>query len=271
MDGVCPFAEQIAGGLDKAPNAGSFYDMVGVCDHAAGGFYGTLMTPSFWQQRGVSVNFAIARDGRIGQILNLFTAPYGQGADQNGNSITPSSPGISWPHWAEMGKRNPNVLFPAVEHEDWVSVNGVSRAVMGSEWTLEQYNADLKLKRWMVEEVQRVQSRNLLRFGIDSLADHHMFDPVNRANCAGQFWRNNYRAQLYNDLTQEDDMLQTERYEGELNSARALKALTHNLMLTMPIGFDPQDPHTLVFTDLQTKAEVGRVQLPVLPDYDQPS
>lgn len=200
-DGVCPFAEQIKGGLDKAPNAGGFYDMVGICDHAAGGFYGTLMDPGFWQSTGVSVNFAIARDGRIGQILNLFTAPYGQGRDQDGRSIDPSSRGISWPHWAEMGKRNPNVFMVAVEHEDYVSIGGVSRQVTGSEWTLDQYNADLRLKRWMVDEVKRVQGRNLLRFGIDSLADHHMFDPVNRANCAGPFWRNNYRAQLYADLT----------------------------------------------------------------------
>lgn len=97
-------------------------------------------------------------------------------------------------------------------------------------------------------------------------------DGVAGINCDLDMWDvEEATSEDSSEVHTEDDMLQIERYEGELNSARALKALTHNLMLTMPIGFDPQDPHTLVFTDLQTKAEVGRVQLPVLPDYDQPS
>lgn len=200
MDGVCPFATPIAGGIDKAPNGGPMWDIVGTCDHTAQGFYGTLMDPGFWQRSGDSVNFCIGRDGSIGQILNLFTNSYGQGHDQNQQSITPSSPGISWAPWATMQRRNPNGYLVSVEHEDYTNINGVSRPVPGSEWTMEQYAADLRLKRWMVDEVRRVKGKDLLRFGIDSLADHHMFDPVNRAECAGKYWRNNYREQLYSQL-----------------------------------------------------------------------
>lgn len=200
MNGVCSFATPIAGGLDKAPNGGPMWDIVGICDHAAQGFMGTLMDPGYWQRAGVSVNFAISRKGEIGQILNLFTNSYGQGHDQNQQSITPSSPGISWAPWATMQKRNPNGYLVSVEHEDYTNINGVSRPVPGSEWTMEQYAADLRLKRWMVDEVRRVKGKDLLRFGIDSLASHHMFDPVNRAECAGRYWRNNYRDQLYSQL-----------------------------------------------------------------------
>ena len=57
------------------------------------------------------------------------------------------------------------------------------------------------MKRWCIEETRRVQGIELLRFGKDSLTSHHMFDPVNRANCAGKFWRDLYRDKLYIDLT----------------------------------------------------------------------
>lgn len=235
-DGVCPFATPIGGGIDRVPNGGPMWDIVGICDHAAGGFYSTLMDSGFWHNTTTSVNFAIARDGRIGQILNLFTGPYGQGRDQDGRSIDANSRGISWPHWAQMGKRNPNGYLVATEHEDYELVGGVARAVPGSEWTPAEYSSDLRLKRWMIEETKRVKNKDLLRFGIGSLASHYMFDPVNRVHCAGTFWRNDYRQRLYTELTENYDMF-TVHSAGKLTNEIAPIDYVYDLKrLGFPVG-----------------------------------
>lgn len=208
-DGICPFADQIKNrNLLEGWQLG-YADRVGFCDHTAGGFYGTMERVSFWNDPNGdgehsdkdSVHFAIARDGRILQVLNIFDTAWAQGRLN----------GPSWPPYATMSQRNPNEYLISTEHEDVETVNGATRYIPGSEWTAAQYASDLRVKRWCVEEVKRVAGLNLLRFGIDSLAGHHMFDRVNRAECPGRFWRNVYQAQLYADLvqlpTQEDLMI----------------------------------------------------------------
>lgn len=199
-DGVCPFAHQVTGvtNFDRG-----YVDRVGFCDHTAGGFYSTLIDPGFWQGAGVFVHFMIARDGRIAQGANIFDSPYAQGR---------LGPQVTWPPYDLMSRRNPNGYLISTEHEDAETVNGRTVFVPNAAWTPEQYAADLKVKRWCIEEVHRVTGKNLMRFGIDSLTGHHMFDGVNRAQCPGPAWRNEYRHQLYADLVQlpaeeEDDML----------------------------------------------------------------
>lgn len=189
MDGICPFAEWIDG-LTDWTDGGS--DRVGFCDHTASGFLSTMRDPGFWNGAGTSVHFAIGRDGAIIQLVNLFDTAFAQGR---------LGPSVSWPPYNTMGRANPNGYLISTEHEDWEVVNGRSQPVPNAVWTPAQYDADLRVKRWCVEEVRRVQGVDLLRFGIDSLASHHMFDSVNRAECAGRSWREMYREALYADLT----------------------------------------------------------------------
>lgn len=68
----------------------------------------------------------------------------------------------------------------------------------------------------------------------------------------------------------EDEDVAKEYYEGELDNARSLKALSLNLYTTTPTHFDPQDPTTVIMTDLQGN-EIGRCKLITLPDYDKPN
>ena len=186
MDGVCPFAEWIPGVTTFNPG---HLDRVGFCDHAAGGYMSTMRRASFWNGAGVSTHFAVGRDGSIIQLVNIFDTAYAQGR---------LGPAVSWKPYQQMGWSNPNMYLISTEHEDWE--NG--HAVPGSEWTQAQYDADLRLKRWCVDEVKRVLGKDLLRFGIDSLAGHYMFDSVNRAECPGRFWRDDYHGRLYADLTE---------------------------------------------------------------------
>lgn len=188
VDGQCPFAEQIAG---VHTYAHGFLDRVGFCDHAAGGFYSTMVQASFWNQAGVSTHFAIARDGRIAQMVNIFDTAFAQGR---------LGPRVIWPKYNEMQQVNPNNYLISTEHEDWELVNGIARAVPNSAWTPQQYNADLALKKWCIEEVSKVTGKDLMKFGIESLTGHFMFDGVNRVNCPGKYWENTARWSIFDDL-----------------------------------------------------------------------
>lgn len=97
---------------------------------------------------------------------------------------------------ANTGVGNPNSWGISSEHEDWVLENGKARAVPGSEWTEAEFQADLKVKRWCYEECKKA-GLDVMKYGIDSLAGHYMFDGVNRAECPGKFWREQYRIRLH--------------------------------------------------------------------------
>lgn len=203
MDGICPFAEWVPGVTAFSVPVGVI-QRAGYCDHTAGGFFTTLETAGFWNTSRHSVHFAIGRRGQIAQLVNIFDTAWAQGQDALGGEVGPNSPGVSWPPFAKMGRRNPNEYLISTEHEDAEIADGATHFVPGSEWTPAQYIADLHVKQWCVGEVRRVTSQDLLRFGIDSLAGHHMFDPVNRKECPGRFWRDQYRASLYAALTGEE-------------------------------------------------------------------
>lgn len=200
--GWCPFATQVEGVTQYTTGGDA---KVGFCDHTAGGFYTTLADAGFWNRQGYSVHFGISRKGEVCQIVNIFDTAWAQGLDSRGQAVGPLSPGVSWPPFAAMGKRSPNNYLISTEHEDYELVNGKSHAVPDSQWTPAEYEADLRVKRWCIEETLRHTGAELMRFGLDSLASHHMFDPVNRSYCAGKFWRNEYRERLFNDLTQQEE------------------------------------------------------------------
>lgn len=194
-EGICPFAEWI--GLPSSVyNPGSVY-RVGFCDHTAGGYYSTLRSRSFWVGQGYSVHFAVARDGRVAQLVNIFDRAYGQGR---------LGPTVSWAPYIEMGRLNPNEYLISTEHEDYQD----GYAVPGPVWTEEQYQADLAVKRWCREEVLRVRGDDLLVFNFESLSGHYMFDSVNRSGCPGNPWKNDYRSRLYHDLTITGDDVRVE-------------------------------------------------------------
>lgn len=181
--GWCPFADQIEGVLTF--NSGG-NPRVGFCDHTAGGYYGTLISPSFWNDAGTSVHFSIAQDGRIAQIINIFDTAYAQGK---------LGPTVSWPPYGAMNRENPNLYLISTEHED--------KTVTNYKWSDEMYAADLKVKRWCVEECGKY-AQNPLQFGLDSLAGHYMFDDVDRAYCPGNGWP---REKLYADLAAKSDKM----------------------------------------------------------------
>lgn len=185
--GWCPWAIQIEG-VTTYDNRQ--LQPVGFCDHTAGGFLSTMKDPNFWNNAGVSTHFAIGRTGEVVQLVNVFEIAFAQGR---------LGPVVTWPHWRELGSPNPNLLFISTEHEDWVLDGRTASAVPGSQWTQAQFDADLKLKRWCYEEYAK-EGVNLLQYGIESLTGHYMFDGVNRAECPGKFWRDEYRLKLFTGL-----------------------------------------------------------------------
>lgn len=188
-DGWCPFAERINGVTTFQPGGNV---RVGFCDHTAGGFYSTLRSAAFWNGQGVSTHFGISRKGEVCQMVSILDTAFAQGR---------LGPTVTWAPYAAMNRDNPNLYLISTEHEDVETVNGQTRYIPGSQWTEAQYAADLKVKRWCIEEIKRVTHQDLMHFGLDSLAGHHMFDGVNRAECPGRYWRDEYRARLFADLT----------------------------------------------------------------------
>ena len=175
--GICPFATFIPG---VTSFSAGHVDRVGFCDHAAAGFMGTLKNPSFWNGVGTSVHFAISRTGEVAQLVNIFDTAFAQGR---------LGPSVTWSRFGAMNGGNPNGYLISTEHED--------EAVLNASWTDAMYESDLRVKRWCIEECKS-QNLDVLRFGIDSLCGHFMFDGVDRVNCPGSGWP---RDRLFADLT----------------------------------------------------------------------
>lgn len=249
--GWCPFAQQVEGVFSYTPE---HLANVGFCDHTAGGFMGTMLNPNFWNGRNTSVHFAIARDGRIAQFVNIFHSAFAQGRDSTGMPVGPDSPGVTWVPFNAMGRQNPNLYLVSTEHEDAETVNGQTRFIPGSQWTQAQYDADLRVKRWVVEECKKKPNNDALKFGLDSLASHHMFDPVNRKECAGRFWRNEYRESLWRDLS-----MTNKPVPSTTDQIVALLALAHFLRN----GWNLDD----LSKEDKAAIEYAVLQVPGLPGY----
>jgi hypothetical protein len=178
--GICPFATFISGVTAFAPG---YADRVGFCDHTAAGYMRTLKDPDFWNRAGVSAHFAISKTGEIVQLVNIFDTAWTQGR---------LGPRVTWLPFDTMGRENPNGYLISTEHEDETDLN--------MRWPEAMYEADLRVKRWCIEECWS-RGMDVMRFGIDSLAGHFMFDGVDRPNCPGSGWP---RERLFADLTRRE-------------------------------------------------------------------
>lgn len=183
--GWMPEAERIYGITQYSPGG---INKVGVCSHTAGGYLSTMKNPDFWNNSvECSVHFAVGRKGEIIQLVNIFDRAWGQGRLN----------GVTWPPYDDMGYLNPNEYLISIERED--AENGQLNL---QDWPEPQYQASLRVHEFCRREIASVRNVELLKFDIDSLAGHYMFDAVNRRNCPGTVWRNDIRQRLYNDLTQ---------------------------------------------------------------------
>lgn len=200
--GICDFAEFIPGVTNwSAGNSGR----VGFCDHIAAGWMSTMRRQDFWNGVGVSAHFCIGKDGSIIQLVNLFDTAWAQGR---------LGPIVIWPPYGEMkagtGTSNPNAWLISTEHEGFPA----------DEWTPAMLDADIRVKRWCIEECERA-GFNALQFGIDSLAGHFMFDQMDRPSCPGPHWP---RGSIWAALQDGGDDLSAEERK-ELEDARITLAL----------------------------------------------
>lgn len=178
-DGICPFAQNLTH-LAKNTSDDHYVDRIGFVDHTAGGWKSTMDRPGFWDSVQASTHFAIGQDGSISQYVNIFRNAWAQGIVNH----------VTYPLYDSfMKRRNPNGYFISTEHEDGAVTNYV--------WSEAMYQADLRLKRWCIEEVRRVKGVDIMRFGRDSLAGHYMFRIPERRYCPGDNWP---RDRLLQDL-----------------------------------------------------------------------
>jgi N-acetyl-anhydromuramyl-L-alanine amidase AmpD len=134
--------------------------------------------PNSW----ASSHFGISRDGNIDQYISLLDAAWANGAV---NHPDPIAAPVYTGH-------NPNLVSWSVEHEGWPE----------DVWTERMYQADLKLKKWLL-----ARKPGLLLLG------HCHIDSVTRANCPGPNWP---RDRLLADLKGEEEMAITlVRREGK--------------------------------------------------------
>lgn len=179
MIGICDFATQIAGIEQRTYG---FQARVGFCDHIADGWYSTMTNEKFWESVGTSAHFAISRKGEIAQLVNIFDTAFAEGL---------LGPKVIWAPYVEMTSlfrsHNPNQWLISIEHEGFT----------GDVWTPAMLAADIKLKRWCIEECAR-NNQDVLRYGLESLTGHFMFDGVNRAGCPGAHWP---REEIWRNLT----------------------------------------------------------------------
>ena len=217
--GICPFATLITGIKTQEPGAPA---RVGFCDHVAAGYMETMRRPSFWNdEQGTSVHFAIGKAGEIIQFVYIFDTAWAQGR---------LGPRVTWQPYETMAREtatgNPNAWLISTEHAGWPS----------EEWTPAMYESDLRLKRWCVAEC-RGAGMDLLRFGLDSLTGHYMFDGAARANCPGPHWP---QARLFADLTAAPLKELTPALEEELADSRALALFLREVgagrLRVVPIG-----------------------------------
>ena len=188
--GICPFATLVPGVTTFSPG---YVDRAGFCDHTAAGYMGTLRDAGFWNGAGVSAHFAIAKTGEIVQLVNIFDTAFAQGR---------LGPRVAWPPFEVMGRGNPNGYLISTEHEDEGELN--------MRWPEAMYEADLRVKRWCVAECE-ARGLDVLRFGIESLAGHFMFDGVDRANCPGSGWP---RRRLFAGLTDKESVERYHEHDG---------------------------------------------------------
>lgn len=177
MLGVCPFVDQ----LTITSFDTGYLARVGFCDHISEGHKPGLSNPNYWNTYKLSAHFVVMKDGSALQLVNIFDTAWAEGILGPVQTWNPFQTMVQ-----ETGSNDPNNWLISFEHEgDYQEL-----------WTPEMYQTDLKIKQWCIQECQKV-NLNIMRFGLDSLSGHYMFDNVNRANCPGPNWP---REALWNAL-----------------------------------------------------------------------
>jgi len=131
---------------------------IAVVHHIAEGYFSTLTDPGFWLSRGSSVHFAVAKDGRVAQLVAIDNAAWGNGRVQH-------------PTWPLLTPTNPNLYTVSIEHEGFT----------GDPWPIAQVDASIELTRWVCDVAGIDPSAN-------TIIGHYRIDGVSRANCPGTGW-----------------------------------------------------------------------------------
>ncbi|GAF97935.1 unnamed protein product [marine sediment metagenome] len=156
-----------------------------ICDHI---MCGTLRGCDAWfNGGGLSAHFGIGKNGDVHQYVELEDIAWANG------SVANPDPALAYIY----ENYNPNVVTWSIEHEGWPH----------DYWTEAMYQADLKLKRWL-----------LGRWPGLAIVGHYQFDSVNRNNCPGPNWP---IERLIADLKEEDVATIERRVELLEEAARA--------------------------------------------------
>jgi len=166
----CPFAKWVGTPDHFGYPAGTHGQLIplAICDHI---MCGTLVGCDSWfNGGGLSATFGIGKNGDTHQYVELEDCAWANGAIAN------PDPALAYIY----ENYNPNVVTWSIEHEGWPN----------DLWTEAMYQADLKLKRWLLEQEPGL-----------AIVGHFQFDSVSRANCPGPNWP---RARLIADLKEKE-------------------------------------------------------------------
>jgi N-acetylmuramoyl-L-alanine amidase/LysM domain len=202
--GICEFATWLPVGTFGYPGrtAGQNQPLFFV-DHIMAGWKSTMDRPGWQDSAGISAHFGIGQDGSISQYVNIFDASYANGLtgtigetsfgkdkyDRSNRHLAAveNTPGATWrflrlngiPYWnlidPEAGLSLLNARSITIEHE------GVKPE---APWTRAMVEADLVVKFWCLQELQRDGYAPIV-IDDDAIVGHHQIDPVNRPNCPG--------------------------------------------------------------------------------------
>jgi N-acetyl-anhydromuramyl-L-alanine amidase AmpD len=207
--GVCPFARWLPTKNFGYPtgqhgqNKPWFF-----VDHIMAGFKRTMDNLQWLDGSGISSHFAIGFDGSISQYVNIFDASYANGItgtigegrhgierfDRANRHLAACEglDGASWNFLRLGGAPYWNLCAP-IEGGAVASIlncRSITTEHEGTDpskpWTPEMLDADIRVKRWCLEELAR--AGHGMTVDSDLLVGHFQIDPVNRANCPGPSW-----------------------------------------------------------------------------------
>src|SRR5581483_2904969 len=181
-DGWCPFATARpitgSGNFETGRNGQRVKAVVlHIGEGPLSAFFPTFNNPA----RHASAHFTVGKQGEIEQYVSINDTAYANGlrweaADNPAGGIWKNPRGIPvTPAWRGLIPGvNPNYYTISIEHE------GFFREA----WTEPMYLANLKLLRWIQDELRREQPGFVYLRG-ETLIGHNDFDSVDRPNCPG--------------------------------------------------------------------------------------
>ncbi len=127
-------------------------------------------------ESGVSSHFAVSRDGRIAQFVELTDAAWANGTNNNPHSSIYH--GASKLESVRQNLENANRYTVSIEHE------GVYQTSHGA-LTEAQYKATLWLHRHIIEEVKRIYG-NAIPIDREHIVGHVDITPIAKPFCPGE-------------------------------------------------------------------------------------